>query len=343
MPARRRAGCHACPVSSDLVDDLATRPPESVTVTVTRRALPGRDDEMSAWVQAGQRLAAGFEGFLGAGHVRPRGDSDDWHMLYRFSDEAALARWQSSSQREWWLASAVGPGRGDPGREADRHRGLVRRAPRPGGQHPRARRGPPRWKQAVVIFLAFTPVNLAAQALLLPVVGGLPLPLRVLVLSTVLIPVMTWFVLPFVTRRLSWWLEGRPAPWRRRGRGTAGAAPVSVELSLEEFEAAVSDALDQVPPELAGLMDNVVVLVEELPPPEEPQDLLGLYDGTPLTERDSWYAGVLPDRISVFRRPTLAVCDTRDEVVEEVLVTVVHEIAHHFGIDDDRLHELGWA
>lgn len=118
---------------------------------------------------------------------------------------------------------------------------------------------------------------------------------------------------------------------------------MSVELPLEEFEAAVSEALDQVPPELAALMDNVVVLVEELPPPGEPQDLLGLYEGTPLTERDGWYAGVLPDRISVFRQPTLAVCDTREEVVEEVLVTVVHEIAHHFGIEDDRLHELGWS
>lgn len=118
---------------------------------------------------------------------------------------------------------------------------------------------------------------------------------------------------------------------------------MSVELSLDEFEAAVGDALDQVPPELASLMDNVVVLVEELPPAGEPQDLLGLYEGTPLTERDSWYAGVLPDRISVFRLPTLAVCDSRDEVVEEVLVTVVHEIAHHFGIEDDRLHELGWG
>jgi predicted Zn-dependent protease with MMP-like domain len=90
-------------------------------------------------------------------------------------------------------------------------------------------------------------------------------------------------------------------------------------------------------------MDNVVVLVEEMPPANEPQDLLGLYEGTPLTERDGWYAGVLPDRISVFRQPTLAICDTREEVVEEVLVTVVHEIAHHFGIDDDRLHELGWG
>lgn len=116
-----------------------------------------------------------------------------------------------------------------------------------------------------------------------------------------------------------------------------------VELSPAEFEQAVSEALDQVPGELAVLMDNVVVLVEDWPPQDQPQDLLGLYEGTPLTERDSWYSGVLPDRILVFRRPLLAMCDSREEVVEEVLVTVVHEIAHHFGIDDERLHELGWG
>jgi predicted Zn-dependent protease with MMP-like domain len=117
-----------------------------------------------------------------------------------------------------------------------------------------------------------------------------------------------------------------------------------VDMSEEEFEDAVSDALDAVPTQLTDLMDNVVVLVEEEPPQGEPDDLLGLYDGTPLTERDSWWAaGALPDRILIFRGPTLRMCGDRDEVVREVAVTVVHEIAHHFGIDDDRLHELGWA
>jgi len=113
-------------------------------------------------------------------------------------------------------------------------------------------------------------------------------------------------------------------------------------MSREEFEEAVADALDDVPPELARLMDNVVVLVEDDPPDDDP-DLLGLYEGTPLTERGSWWAaGSLPDRITIFRRPTVAACATRAEVVDEVRVTVIHEIAHHFGIDDDRLHELGW-
>lgn len=112
-------------------------------------------------------------------------------------------------------------------------------------------------------------------------------------------------------------------------------------MSREEFEGAVADALDGIPPELARLMDNVVILVEDDAPADDP-DLLGLYEGTPLTERGEWWAGSLPDRITVFRRPTLEICATREEVVEEVRVTVVHEIAHHFGIDDARLHELGW-
>ncbi|MCC2307606.1 metallopeptidase family protein [Cellulomonas chengniuliangii] len=116
-----------------------------------------------------------------------------------------------------------------------------------------------------------------------------------------------------------------------------------VQMSREDFELAVSDALDLIPPELAAQIDNVVVLVEDDPPEGEP-DLLGVYDGTPLTERGEWWAmGSLPDRITIFRNPTLAICEDRDEVVEEVAVTVVHEIAHHFGIDDARLHDLGWA
>ena len=115
-----------------------------------------------------------------------------------------------------------------------------------------------------------------------------------------------------------------------------------VEMSREEFEDAVRDALDEIPEELAAQMDNVVVLVVDEPPEGEPE-LLGVYDGVPLTERgEFWAAGALPDRITIFRLPTLQICDSRQDVVDEVAVTVVHEIAHHFGIDDDRLHELGW-
>ncbi len=113
-----------------------------------------------------------------------------------------------------------------------------------------------------------------------------------------------------------------------------------IDVPLARFEELVADALDEIPADLTRMMDNVVVLVEERNP-EEP-DILGLYEGVALTERGVDYAGVLPDRIFLYRAPILAICDTEDDVVDEVAVTVVHEVAHHFGIDDDRLHQLGW-
>jgi predicted Zn-dependent protease with MMP-like domain len=115
-----------------------------------------------------------------------------------------------------------------------------------------------------------------------------------------------------------------------------------VEVSDEEFEGLVTEALDGIPPELASLIDNVVVLVEPEPPPEDP-DLLGVYDGVPLTERDSTYTFLPPDRILVYRSPLLRMCESTEELVEEVRITVVHEVAHHFGIDDEALHDLGYA
>ncbi|MCW2900739.1 MAG: hypothetical protein JWO67_3004 [Streptosporangiaceae bacterium] len=114
---------------------------------------------------------------------------------------------------------------------------------------------------------------------------------------------------------------------------------VVIELSREDFEELVSEALDSIPPELAEVMTNVVVVVEDDAP--EP-GLLGLYQGVPLTDRGDWYAGVLPDHISIYRREILRVCGTFDEIVDEIRITVVHEIAHHFGIDDERLDQLGW-
>ncbi|EWT00562.1 hypothetical protein N865_14470 [Intrasporangium oryzae NRRL B-24470] len=114
-------------------------------------------------------------------------------------------------------------------------------------------------------------------------------------------------------------------------------------LTDAEFEEAVADALDEIPEDLARAMDNVVVLVEQEPPADDP-DLLGVYDGTPLTERDGWWgAGSLPDRITIFQGPLERMCHTAEELREEITVTVVHEIAHHFGIDDEQLHELGWG
>ncbi|MGK5553928.1 metallopeptidase family protein [Actinomadura kijaniata] len=112
-----------------------------------------------------------------------------------------------------------------------------------------------------------------------------------------------------------------------------------IDMSRDEFENLVAEALDTIPPELTALMRNVVIVVEDDAP--EP-GLLGLYQGVPLTERGDWYAGVLPDHISIYRNETLQICDSPEDVVEEVRITVVHEIAHHFGIDDDRLHQLGY-
>ncbi|WP_329133329.1 metallopeptidase family protein [Streptomyces sp. NBC_01476] len=115
-----------------------------------------------------------------------------------------------------------------------------------------------------------------------------------------------------------------------------------LEMTREEFEELVGEALDRIPAELTRLMDNVAVFVEDEPAPGQPE-LLGLYEGTPLTERGEWYAGVLPDRITIFRGPTLRMVASREEAVEETEITVVHEIAHHFGIDDERLHALGYG
>jgi len=116
---------------------------------------------------------------------------------------------------------------------------------------------------------------------------------------------------------------------------------MAASMSPQRFDELVSDALDEIPSALAKAIDNVVVLVEGRHP-DEP-DLLGLYEGIALTERDSTYAGALPDTITIYRDALLDICETEADVVDEVTVTVIHEIAHHFGIDDERLHELGWA
>lgn len=117
---------------------------------------------------------------------------------------------------------------------------------------------------------------------------------------------------------------------------------MAIDMGADEFEGYVNEALDSIPDELIDLLDNCIIVIADDAPPEDPE-LLGLYEGIPLTERGVSYGGVLPDTISIFRNPTLAICDTVEDVIDEVHITVVHEIAHFFGIDDDRLHELGYA
>lgn len=137
-----------------------------------------------------------------------------------------------------------------------------------------------------------------------------------------------------------------PTPSPADPADPTGPDRVGVDMSEEDFDQAVSDALDAIPPALAQRLSNVAVFVEEEYEPEpweDPQtELLGLYDGIPLTERAEM-PFQLPDRIVIFRGPLLRMCSDREELVEEITVTVVHEVAHFFGIDDDTLHELGWG
>jgi predicted Zn-dependent protease with MMP-like domain len=112
-----------------------------------------------------------------------------------------------------------------------------------------------------------------------------------------------------------------------------------IDVEKERFEAMVAEALDGLPPELGRMMRNVAVTVDD---DAGPAGLLGLYRGVPLTRRTSYYAGVLPDQITIYRRAICAICRTDAEVVEQVRRTVIHEVGHHFGIEDARLHELGW-
>ena len=112
-----------------------------------------------------------------------------------------------------------------------------------------------------------------------------------------------------------------------------------IDVPRERFEQLVADALDGIPEELGRYMDNVAVFVEDVPP--EPR-LLGLYQGVPLTARGISYSGTMPDRISIYRRTICAVSNSEQEVVDQVRRTVIHEVAHHFGIGDRRLRELGW-
>ena len=114
-----------------------------------------------------------------------------------------------------------------------------------------------------------------------------------------------------------------------------------LDVPVERFEELVGDALDGIPDQLAAHMDNVAVVVQDHG--GDPH-LLGLYQGIPLTDRAEYGVGaVLPDRITIYREAILRICRTEADVVRQVQVTVVHEVGHHFGIDDERLHELGWG
>lgn len=115
-----------------------------------------------------------------------------------------------------------------------------------------------------------------------------------------------------------------------------------MDMTADAFEELVVDELDRLPDDMVEGLDNVVFVVEDRPE-DGSLDLLGLYDGLALTERTQYGMGELPDRIVVYREPHLAACDDEDGLRDEVHTTLVHEIAHFYGIDDEQLHELGWA
>lgn len=115
-----------------------------------------------------------------------------------------------------------------------------------------------------------------------------------------------------------------------------------IELGAEDFEQLVTAELDALPDRVVDGLDNVVFLIEDRPP-DGSLDMLGVYEGFDLTERGTYGYGELPDRIILFREPLLAICETIEELRDEVHITLVHEIAHYYGIDDEQLHELGWG
>lgn len=188
-----------------------------VTVSVTRTVDPAHSAEMLAWLEAGSTLAQRFEGFLGAGWVRPHADSAQWHMLYRFASAEHLAVWEGSPQRAWWLET--GRGRIEESRVERRtgiegwfdeplHTETVSTGV-PETSAPEPAPAPPRWKQMVVIFLVFFPLSLTTNWVAGQTIGDWPLPLRVLASVLVMTPLMTYVFLPFATRRMQWFLQPR--------------------------------------------------------------------------------------------------------------------------------------
>ena len=198
-------------MTSTHADALPLRGPGAVTVSITRRVDPLRVPEATHWVQEGVNLANSWPGFLGSGWVRASADSDEWHMLYRFADEASLDNWEHSEPRLAWL---------ERGRDMVEDRHVLRRTGIEGWfDAPSVSTDletpvkPPRWKQAVAIWLGFFPVNLAFTALvglLLPEWwDSLLMPLRVFITTAILTPIMAYWVLPWVTGLLQPWLQRR--------------------------------------------------------------------------------------------------------------------------------------
>ncbi|MCZ2816270.1 antibiotic biosynthesis monooxygenase [Modestobacter sp. VKM Ac-2984] len=191
----------------------AETPQLPVTVSFTRRADPAHAVEMTAWIRAGLTMAEAFPGFLGGGWVRPRHGAEEWHMLCRFDSPATLTAWEASPERRWWLGSAQGLAEVT---RTERRTGIEGwfDAPADASTELPVAAAPPRWKQAVTIWLVFFPLNLLATLTLGAVLAEAHVVLRVAAMTLALTPVMTYLLLPWVTRQLGWWLAGRR--WRDR-------------------------------------------------------------------------------------------------------------------------------
>jgi antibiotic biosynthesis monooxygenase (ABM) superfamily enzyme len=187
-----------------------------ITVSIRREVDPARISEATVWVQTGVNLANKYPGFLGSGWVRAGDDSTVWHMLYRFATEETLEAWERSSERAWWLSMGEGFVRSERSRRRtgiegwfdEPPTGSIPTADAAGAAATAAPTAPPRWKQAVTIWLGFFPVNLVFGYLVSPIPGWdtLEIWLRVLATTAVLTPIMTYWVLPAITRLLRRWL-----------------------------------------------------------------------------------------------------------------------------------------
>ncbi|GHU46457.1 Uncharacterized protein conserved in bacteria [Mycobacteroides abscessus subsp. abscessus] len=180
--------------------------PSPITVSITRTVLPGQHRRFNAWVQAGQELVRERTGYLGSGWVRTSPDSDEWHVLYRFADAKSLKAWDESDDRQWWIDSAA---------ELVETTKVEHRTGIEGWFEPQGENAvtipetvvPPRWKQAVSIFLPFFPLSLLSTFLLMPHLESWPPVLAVLLNICILTPLMTYIFLPVSTRLLRPWLQ----------------------------------------------------------------------------------------------------------------------------------------
>lgn len=173
-----------------------------MTVTVARRVAPGKAAEFEKWLEGILRVAASFPGFLGGGALRPGRLGDDWHIVYRFASPAQLERWESSPERAEWVARAeeLMDEKG-----VQRVSGLETWFSLPGRTAP----APPRWKMALVTLLAIIPLVMLMNIFVLPHFSGWPLVARTMVFSGLLTALMTWVVMPRMTRLFQRFLYGQ--------------------------------------------------------------------------------------------------------------------------------------